>query len=307
MAHAISKPTKSAATRRTRGSSTHASSATTSISTSVLLDIKPENDDLILATVLARPSVRNKSPYVGDIELEDGRHAVAHMPSMDMGGKCHAGARILLKPARDAKGVLVGRDAVGKYGTPKCEFIAQLLWVHEPENRPGCWVGAHPSLGEKLAHALLAGGHLNHEFPAITKLEREVSKPCDCDMRADFVLTHADDGSHKTIVEVKTVVDTDAAAANHRDVVPSSVKQDAGEISPKMKKTKKANPGKGRKLFLSHAEPYVRTAIFPWGGGNQTGPEGEKVHRRIERFMHACEKKPVDAADLFSLTNLACL
>ena len=97
-----------------------------------LLDIKPEHDDLVRATVLARPSVRNKSPYVGDIELADGRVAVAHMPSMDMGGKCHVGATMLLKPARDAKGKLIGGDAVGKFGTPKCEFIAQLLWVSDP-------------------------------------------------------------------------------------------------------------------------------------------------------------------------------
>ena len=92
----------------------------------MLLDIKPELDELVIAKVVARPSVRNRSPYVGDIELEDGRHAVAHMPSMDMGGKCHPGAKMLLKPARDAKGQLVGSSAVGKYGTPKCEFIAQV-------------------------------------------------------------------------------------------------------------------------------------------------------------------------------------
>ena len=54
------------------------------------------------ATVLARPSLKNKSPYVGDVQLEEeGRTAIAHMPSLDMGGKCVPGARILLKPARD--------------------------------------------------------------------------------------------------------------------------------------------------------------------------------------------------------------
>ena len=57
------------------------------------------------ATVLARPSLQNKSPYVGDVQLEGGdgggRTAIAHMPSLDMGGKCVPGAKILLKPARD--------------------------------------------------------------------------------------------------------------------------------------------------------------------------------------------------------------
>ena len=52
--------------------------------------------------MLARPSLQNKSPYVGDVQLEDGgRTAIAHMPSLDMGGKCVPGAKILLKPARE--------------------------------------------------------------------------------------------------------------------------------------------------------------------------------------------------------------
>ena len=42
---------------------------------------------LVRATFLRRPSARNKSPYVGDILLPDGREAIAHMPAMDMGGK----------------------------------------------------------------------------------------------------------------------------------------------------------------------------------------------------------------------------
>ena len=75
--------------------------------------------------------------------------------------------------SRDAKGNLIGSEAKGKYGTPKCEFIAQLLWVAEPENAPGCWIGAHPSLGEKLAHALLSGGHIK-ELPPIVDIKREV-------------------------------------------------------------------------------------------------------------------------------------
>ena len=62
------------------------------------------------ATVLARPSLRNKSPYVGDVQLEEEgeRAAIAHMPSLDMGGKCVPGARILLKPARDMMVIYCG-------------------------------------------------------------------------------------------------------------------------------------------------------------------------------------------------------
>ena len=87
---------------------------------------------LVPATVVGRPSARNRSPYVGDVRLADGRVAIAHMPSMEMGGKCVAGAECLLKPATDKAGRLVGSEATGKYGTPKCEFIMQLLRCVEP-------------------------------------------------------------------------------------------------------------------------------------------------------------------------------
>ena len=42
----------------------------------------------------------------------------------------------------------------------------------------------------------------------------QVTHPAGCDMRADFVLTHGDDS--KTVLEVKTVVDTDYDAELHK-------------------------------------------------------------------------------------------
>ena len=67
-----------------------------------------------------------------------------------------------MKTSVDKSGAPIGADALGKYGTPKCEFVAQLLRCVEPENADvgGVWVGAHPSIGEKVADALLRGGEL---------------------------------------------------------------------------------------------------------------------------------------------------
>ena len=53
-----------------------------------------QGGELVEATVVRRPSARNKSPYVGDVELRDGRIALAHMPSLDVGGKCLPGAQV---------------------------------------------------------------------------------------------------------------------------------------------------------------------------------------------------------------------
>ena len=68
------------------------------------------------------------------------------------------------------------------------------------------------------------------------------------DMRCDFLLTHAD--GKKTVVEVKTVVDT--------DYDPATAPQRDGCV------------------FVG-SSPYARAAIFPWGKSNQAGPDGEKV------------------------------
>ena len=68
---------------------------------------------------------------------------IAHCPSLELGGKCIGGSRLLLRAARDRKtGELVGAHAVSaKFGTPRCEFITQLAWVEEAENRElgGVW------------------------------------------------------------------------------------------------------------------------------------------------------------------------
>jgi len=194
---------------------------------------------------------------VGDVRLEDGREAIAHMPSLDMGGKCVPGVEVLLKPAIDKKTKQpIGDNALGKYGTPKCEFIIQLLRCTEPENADlagggGCWVGAHPSLGEKIAMELLTRGRLKDELGPIEAVKREAKGVAGTDMRVDFLLTHP--GGRRTMVEVKTVVDTDYNPA-----------------------TAPEKP-KGGCVFLGHGDPYQRAAIFPWGRSAQSGPDGEKV------------------------------
>ena len=162
---------------------------------------------------------------------------------------------MLLRPARDSKGVLVGSSSLGPYGTPKCEFIGQLARVKEPENKyidtRGVWVGAHQTLGEKLTHAMLKQG-LVKELGELTDIQREVAKVCGTNMRVDFVVTHKD-GS-RTALEVKTVVDTD--------------------YNPAIVRVKDGN---AMTQFVSYETPYQRAAIFPWGRSNQRGPDGEKV------------------------------
>jgi DNA-binding sugar fermentation-stimulating protein len=214
----------------------------------LLLDL---GRDLIEASVVRRPSTINKSPWVADVRLKNGRIALAHVPALDMGGLCIEGSKILLKPAIDSKGKLVGANSMGSYGKPKCEFIIQLVRVNEPENKKlgGVWCAAHPSLGEKLAHQLLESGLVKELHSPMVALQKEVSGVAGCPMRSDFVTEHKD--KVRTVIEVKTVLNT--------DYNPSTA------------------PNRKECVYLGDTKPYQRAGIFPWGRVSQVGPKGEKV------------------------------
>ena len=197
---------------------------------------------------------------------------------MDMCGKCVKGVSVLVRPAYDKAGNPVQADAVGVHGTPKCQYILQLLRCDEPENAAqwegggdGCWIGAHPSLGEKLAAALLEGGMLDAELGSgpVRSLRKEVTGIAGSDMRTDFVVEHgaehaaaprkrrgkdAATAPRRTVLEIKTVVDSDYAP----------------ETAPERKAG----------VFLGAAGPnYNRAALFPCGcvKNGQLGPDGERV------------------------------
>lgn len=224
-----------------------------------LLDI---SHDLICGTILRRPSTKNKSPYVADVRLESGRETIVHVPSLDMGGKCVPGSRVMMKPARDRKGELIGPYKVSnKYNTPKCEFIVQLLYVKEAEFEGGenIWIGAHPKLGEDIAEALIDRGLLGLYLPHPCTYQREVSFP-EFNMRTDFVIKSSEqvENSIKSVIcEVKTVVDSDYAVGSAPDRLFVTSKDSIG--------------------YISTATPYARAAIFPVGKSRQRGPNNEKV------------------------------
>merc|ERR1711871_524023 len=249
-------------------------------------------DDLEEGTLLRRPSERNKSPYVADVRLGDGRVAITHVPNLDMGGKCSAGARILMKRARDSKKQIVGASAVGKYGTPKCEFISQLLWVEEEETADcpdgGVWVGAHPSIGERIAAELISPSSNIHGNTAkeilghdskIKNVRKEVTGVAGCDMRSDFLVEHID-GSW-TVVEVKSVVDSDYCPNGKKD---EGCSEDAAGDQPgggnkekRGTKNKRSSNAMVRYYPTKMGKEYIRAGIFPWGRSNQKGPDGEPV------------------------------
>jgi DNA-binding sugar fermentation-stimulating protein len=235
------------------------------------------------AKFVCRPSKRNRSPYVADVHLDsERREAIAHVPAMDMGGKLVEDAQLLLKPATDKKNRPVGKDAVSpKYGTPKCEFITQLLRVDESSlGYPPTWVGAHPALGEKVAEQLLMHNLLGPSFPAVARVDRQVCKleGTDPSRRFDFLVHHQDAALRPRIVEVKMVVDTDYAVD--------------------------AKPERAKCVYTSDRKPYQRAAIFPYGSCKQKGPDGEKVVsaraiHHVRELTRVTENQSYDTTILF--------
>ena len=197
------------------------------------------------------------------------------VPSLDLGGKCVAGSTILVKPALDTKGNLVGPDAVNpKYGTPKCEFHCQLAKLPG-----GGWVGAHPSLGERAAVALLQRspvlGDVWTGARAKAEIRREVTGPRGQDMRADFVIGGSD---KDCVLEVKTVVDASV----------DGIVAEEEESGPMWRVVRR-----GRRRARS------RQARRPWRSGRKSATEAETgksvlVSRNL-RLRRREKQKPTTA------------
>jgi DNA-binding sugar fermentation-stimulating protein len=197
---------------------------------------------------LNRPSKLNKSPFVGDVLIND-EEKIVHVPSLDLGGKCVSGTEIYMKKSKNS-----GKKS--KYNTPCCDYICQAVVIDEIENNGKKIIcGAHPSLGETIVDNLLKVGNIFQPLDnkKIVYKQREICNVADCDMRSDFLVKTDDDVYY--LIEVKTVVDTDYDLKN-----------------------KSSYNGSRKVIHYSKSESnYVRKALFPWGRGNQKGPDGEKV------------------------------
>jgi hypothetical protein len=98
---------------------------------------------MLRAKVIKRPSASIKSPYVADIEFEDGRKALCHTPCLGCCGLVEAGRTVYV--------------SAGKQGTKakpaKTEYTVQLA---ECTDETGIYVvGVHPLVAQKAARDLL--------------------------------------------------------------------------------------------------------------------------------------------------------
>lgn len=209
-----------------------------------------ECTDHVRATFIRRPSAHNRSPYVGDIQLEDGSMKIVHMPAMDMGGKCHKGVQCLVIPIIDKEGNQIEDGTLGgQYNKPVCQYKMKLVHCCELENEKsrGTWILANPSMSESIFKEIV-DQKLCKAFDKYTVLKSQFSVP-NTNMRSDFLL---DCNGKKHIVEVKIVVDTDYdSTCEHDDNIQS--------------------------LYFQPSLVYRRSALFPWGRSHQRDEDGNKV------------------------------
>jgi sugar fermentation stimulation protein A len=145
------------------------------------------NRPFIAATVIARPSRHNKSPYLLDCRLDNGEEAIVHNPALKCNGLVEPGARVYLQPAASAK-------SLSKY---------VLYLVSAPENVLVC---IHPTIANDICEALICRGTI---APFIEQVRREVV--CG-DCRFDFYGLVA---GRDTYIEVKS-----ASMADRVNVMP---------------------------------------------------------------------------------------
>lgn len=141
------------------------------------------------ATVLARPSRTNKSPYLADIHTEDGTICMAHTPALGCCGLIAPGALVWVMPSTGSG------KTVSKYTI----YLVELA--------DGTRICAHPTVANEVAEGLLRSGL---PVPGLTELTREVTMG---DSRFDFAGRLAD--GRQAIIEVKS-----APIADYVDCLP---------------------------------------------------------------------------------------
>jgi len=164
---------------------------------------------LFRATVLKRPSASIKSPYVADIQLDDGSFAMCHTPGQSCSGLVTPGRVIYVSKGREES---------------KTAWTAQISENRDSEGM--YYVGVHPMISQQMASKLL--GHIPHEV--VWKSEVKV----DDHTRLDFVGTLA--SGKKVYVEVKNAMISycKEARSKRRAVFPEGYRKSRNDtISPR--------------------------------------------------------------------------
>ena len=247
-----------------------------------LLDLGPA----FHAVLVRRPAESVRSPYVADIEItgpadgrpwKESRCALAWAPSLDLGGQCVPGARLLVTPAPPRK--------APSAKPRRTEYWIQLVQATEPEcgEEGQIWIGSRPSMGTDIARAAIERG-LVPALSGYPRLRAEVAGAVAAGSRVDFVLDHKEEDGMDKADEKREGGEEDGKGKK------KGKKKREGKVGEKRRSSGGAlaelpcvvevknvvcadyNPStapsvteKRRCVFVGRGEPYERAGVFPWG------------------------------------------
>lgn len=161
-------------------------------------------NELLRATVVARPSTYNKSPYLADILIEGEQEpSVAHSPALGCNGYVAPGQMVWVMPASN-------ENTISKYTIYHAEQDGEIICIH-------------PQVANHVARALLESWLV---IPGLRKIRSEVTVG---DSRFDFGALAREDPKikQKVYIEVKS-----APIADLVDELPKSRAKALESIGP---------------------------------------------------------------------------
>ncbi len=175
---------------------------------------------LVRAKIYARPSAKNKSPYLCDVQLEDGSIEVCHNPALGCAGLVCVGADVMVMPVDS-----------------KSKGISRYVLYHVVLTESADVVCVHPAVANDIAEAVA------EKFLRCSQIRREVAIG---DSRFDMCAMK--DGQ-EVLLEVKNASIADTVCCLPRDrrqalkvvgdnpplcaIFPYGNKQKKGLVSPR--------------------------------------------------------------------------
>ena len=160
-------------------------------------------ENLVPGTVIKRPSIQIKSPYVANVNIGN-TEFLAHTAALGCCGLCDNGASILLAPLNNkSKKTKKSKNNENKTEDPiKCVYSAQLSVINEKDTE--IIVGIHPKLAEQLVENCLNKNYLS-SLQDCKKYRRETVIFVENKVDSRFDFTGIDKNNIPFIMEVKNV------------------------------------------------------------------------------------------------------
>ena len=163
-------------------------------------------DDLIKVKIISRPSKVCKTPYVADIELDDGSIVQAHCASLGCCGLCEKDCYVYASPM--LSNCPQSKSKVCTYKVYLAQIYEEKI-INEKKYINDQIIGVDPKLAETLVEKALIGNC----FPTLQNIKKHRREAALGNSRFDFIGIDANDKYF--ILEVKNVPLSDFADVNY--------------------------------------------------------------------------------------------